>query len=68
MADFRQKCPIDDSMALKLAGLLQEQMDNVLDRIDEDEEIDEEYKSGDFSGEKTIEDQKHTLNTYESFE
>jgi hypothetical protein len=55
-------------MALKLAGLLQEQMDNVLDRIDEDEEIDEEYKSGDFSGEKTIEDQKHTLNTYESFE
>ena len=42
VADFREKCPIDDSMAFKLAGLLQEQMDNVLDRIDEDEEIDEE--------------------------
>jgi hypothetical protein len=24
VADFREKCPIDDSMAFKLAGLLQE--------------------------------------------
>ena len=38
VADFVQKCPIDNNMIEKLKLLLQQQMDGVLERIDEDEE------------------------------
>lgn len=35
---FVRQCPIDDFMIEKLKLLLQQQMDNVLERIDENEE------------------------------
>lgn len=38
VADFVKKCPIDEFMIEKLKLLLQQQMDGVLERIDEDEE------------------------------
>lgn len=38
VSDFVQKCPIDDVMVEKLKGLLKQQIDGVLERIDEDEE------------------------------
>lgn len=38
VADFVKKCPIDEFMIDKLKLLLQQQMDGVLERIDEDEE------------------------------
>ena len=38
VADFVQKCPIDEAMIEKLKGLLKQQIDGVLERIDEDEE------------------------------
>ena len=39
VADFVKKCPIDEFMIEKLKLLLQQQMDGVLERIDEDEDI-----------------------------
>lgn len=39
VADFVKKCPIDEFMIDKLKLLLQQQMDGVLERIDEDEDI-----------------------------
>lgn len=41
-ADFVKRCPIDAFMVEKLKGLLQQQIDGVLDRIDEDEAADAE--------------------------
>ena len=38
VADFVKRCPIDEFMVEKLKLLLQQQMDGVLERIDEDEE------------------------------
>ena len=38
VADFVKRCPIDEFMIEKLKLLLQQQMDGVLERIDEDEE------------------------------
>jgi len=38
VADFVKRCPIDEFMIDKLKLLLQQQMDGVLERIDEDEE------------------------------
>lgn len=38
VADFAKRCPIDEFMVEKLKTLLQQQMDGVLERIDEDEE------------------------------
>jgi len=38
VAAFVRQCPIDDFMIEKLKLLLQQQMDNVLERIDENEE------------------------------
>lgn len=38
VADFVKRCPIDEFMVEKLKHLLQQQMDGVLERIDEDEE------------------------------
>ena len=38
VANFVQKCPIDQPMIEKLKNLLQQQMDGVLERIEEDEE------------------------------
>jgi len=44
---FVQQCPIDEFMIEKLKLLLQQQMDNVLERIDEGEEQkSEELDSG----------------------
>ena len=37
VADFVKRCPIDDFMIEKLKLLLQQQMDGVLERIEEDE-------------------------------
>jgi hypothetical protein len=38
VADFVKRCPIDEFMIDKLKLLLQQQMDGVFERIDEDEE------------------------------
>lgn len=38
VSDFVRRCPIDEFMAEKLKSLLQQQMNNMLERIDEDEE------------------------------
>ena len=38
VSDFVKRCPIDEFMVEKLKLLLQQQMDGVLERIDEDEE------------------------------
>ena len=38
VADFVKRCPIDDFMVEKLKNLLQQQIDGVLERIDEDED------------------------------
>lgn len=38
VANFVKNCPIDEFMIEKLKHLLQQQMDGVLERIDEDEE------------------------------
>ena len=59
VADFVKRCPIDDMMIEKLKMLLQQQMDGVLERIEEDydqEASDEEDASGKkSSGKKTQE-------------
>lgn len=53
VADFVQKCPIDPIMVEKLKLLLQQQIDGVLERIDEDddqnddEEVEEPYYGSD---------------------
>lgn len=39
VSDFVKRCPIDEFMIEKLKNLLQQQMDGVLERIDEDEDI-----------------------------
>ena len=39
VADFLKRCPIDEFMVEKLKLLLQQQMDGVLERIDEDEDV-----------------------------
>ena len=39
VADFVKRCPIDEFMIEKLKLLLQQQMDGVLERIDEDEDV-----------------------------
>ena len=46
VADFVKRCPIDEFMIEKLKTLLQQQIDGVLERIDEDEDISAE--DGDF--------------------
>ena len=46
VADFTKRCPIDEFMVEKLKTLLQQQIDGVLERIDEDEDISGE--EGDF--------------------
>lgn len=38
-ADFVKKCPIDEYMIEKLRTLLQQQIDGVLERIDENEDV-----------------------------
>lgn len=43
VADFVKRCPIDEFMVEKLKLLLQQQMDGVLERIDEDEDSDDEH-------------------------
>lgn len=42
VADFCKRCPIDDFMIEKLKLLLQQQIDGVLERIDEDQEGNDE--------------------------
>ena len=42
VSDFVKRCPIDDFMVEKLKTLLQQQIDGVLERIDEDEGFSEE--------------------------
>jgi hypothetical protein len=50
VTDFVKRCPIDEFMIEKLKTLLQQQIDGVLERIDEDEslsdqeEVEEEEK------------------------
>ena len=39
VADFVKRCPIDEFMVEKLKTLLQQQIDGVLERIDEDEDV-----------------------------
>lgn len=39
MTDFVKRCPIDEFMIEKLKTLLQQQIDGVLERIDEDESL-----------------------------
>lgn len=39
VADFVKRCPIDEFMVEKLKTLLQQQIDGVLERIDEDEDL-----------------------------
>ena len=41
VADFVKRCPIDEFMIEKLKLLLQQQMDGVLERIDEDEPLED---------------------------
>ncbi len=41
VADFVKRCPIDEFMVEKLKTLLQQQIDGVLERIDEDEDLSE---------------------------
>ena len=41
VADFVKRCPIDEFMKEKLKLLLQQQMDGVLERIDEDEPLED---------------------------
>jgi len=40
--DFVKRCPIDEFMKEKLKALLQQQMDGVLERIEEDEDIEQD--------------------------
>lgn len=42
VADFCKRCPIDEFMIEKLKLLLQQQIDGVLERIDEDQEANDE--------------------------
>ena len=42
VSDFVKRCPIDEFMVEKLKTLLQQQIDGVLERIDEDEGFSEE--------------------------
>ena len=46
VSDFVRRCPIDEFMAEKLKSLLQQQMNNMLERIDEDEENKTEQSVG----------------------
>jgi len=39
VADFVKRCPIDEFMVEKLKTLLQQQIDGVLERIDEDDDL-----------------------------
>ena len=39
VTDFVKRCPIDEFMIEKLKTLLQQQIDGVLERIDEDESL-----------------------------
>jgi len=39
VSDFVKRCPIDEFMVEKLKTLLQQQIDGVLERIDEDEDL-----------------------------
>lgn len=39
VSDFVKRCPIDEFMIEKLKTLLQQQIDGVLERIDEDEDL-----------------------------
>lgn len=41
VANFVKRCPIDEFMVEKLKTLLQQQIDGVLERIDEDEDLDD---------------------------
>jgi type IV secretory pathway ATPase VirB11/archaellum biosynthesis ATPase len=41
VSDFVKRCPIDEFMIEKLKTLLQQQIDGVLERIDEDEDLSE---------------------------
>lgn len=41
VSDFVKRCPIDEFMVEKLKTLLQQQIDGVLERIDEDEDLSE---------------------------
>jgi len=45
--DFVRRCPIDEFMKEKLKALLQQQMDGVLERIEEDEDIEVEDEEED---------------------
>lgn len=42
VSEFVQRCPIDSFMVEKLKNLLQQQIDGVLERIDEDEDLDDD--------------------------
>jgi len=57
VADFVKRCPIDEFMVEKLKLLLQQQMDGVLERIDEDEDVeasDEDDGTGKKSSAKKV--------------
>ena len=41
VSNFVKRCPIDEFMVEKLKTLLQQQIDGVLERIDEDEDLDD---------------------------
>ena len=64
VADFVKRCPIDEFMVEKLKLLLQQQMDGVLERIDEDEHLessDEEHATPVHNvSQKLGEDSKHS--------
>ena len=78
VADFVKRCPIDDFMVEKLKLLLQQQMDGVLERIDEDEDVEASdddpgsidhshatpvHNAGVIDG-KITEDQHHAVTNY----
>lgn len=46
VADFVKRCPIDEPMVEKLKELLKKQMDGVLERIDEDDDVIEDEDEG----------------------
>ena len=54
ITDFVQKCPIDDVMIEKLQQLLQQQMDGVLDRIDEEQKTENSVQTDEEEVEEAI--------------
>ncbi len=71
VADFVKRCPIDEFMVEKLKTLLQQQIDGVLERIDEDEGASDKSageEAADSALDETEKQQVERQMTYEKME